>query len=410
LVTSEENGKVDVAEADAEAQPAADADAEKVTAPAAETVAPEALGEEAAQAASTGESEETADTEGAIQRDEEALLEPPAEEEQAEQAPADRDQKQDGAAEVAPVGEASAEEAEAGAPEEPTAEASAEQEEAAGAPEEPTAEASAEQEEAAGAPEEPTAEAPAEAKEPAAVKKPRRRKTPLSELKAGTETTGRVVGIAKFGAFVDIGAETDGLVHISELSEKRVNKVSDVVSVGQQVDVWIKDVDTRQERISLSMKSKPKYRLKDLQTDMVVQGVVTGIRDYGAFVDIGAETEGLVHVSEMAEGYVNKPSELVSVGEEIEVRVKDVNRKRRRISLTMKGVGAAAPSATPDEAEPDMPTAMEAAMRRALGELEDEIEEEAEESTEAGEVGRDELSDVYSRMLREYRERDDEGA
>lgn len=226
--------------------------------------------------------------------------------------------------------------------------------------------------------------------------------TPLSELEPGTELTGRVVGITNFGAFVDIGAETDGLVHISELSDGRVNKVADVVSIGQQVQVWIKDIDVAQERISLSMRPRPKYRLRDLKPDMVVAGTVTGIRDYGVFVDIGAETEGLVHVSEMAEGYVRQPSELVSIGDEVEVRIKKVDRRRRRLSLSMKGLG---PSVRPPEpqAEEPMPTAMELAMRRALGELEGEIEEIAHRNIHVEDASRDELGDVFARMLREYR-------
>ncbi len=298
------------------------------------------------------------------------------------------------------------------APEAEEAEEPAELEEPEAAAAEEVEEAGEEAQEAAAEAEEKPAGAEAEAeaeKEPAEKPKPKRKKkkkTPLSELTSGAETSGRVVGIADFGAFVDIGADTDGLVHISELSEGRVKKVSDVVSVGQQIDVWIKDVDVNKERISLSMKSKPDYRLRDLKPGMVVEGVVTGIRNYGAFVDIGSETEGLVHVSEMAEGYVNKPSELVSAGEEIEVRIKKVDRRRRRISLSMKGVGpSASPPPSQDEVA-DQPTAMELAMRRALGNLEEEIDEtsEAQGELDVKDASRDELSDVFNRMLNEYDE------
>ncbi len=241
------------------------------------------------------------------------------------------------------------------------------------------------------------------AAKPAKAEKAPEPKTPLSALEAGTEVTGRIVGIADFGAFVDIGAETDGLIHISELSDGRVNKVSDVVSIGQQVTVWIKDVDEEKERISLSMRPKPKYQLRDLKPGMVVEGTVTGVRDYGVFVDIGAETEGLVHVSEMAESFVSKPSELVAPGDEVEVRIKKVDRRRRRISLSMKGFGAPSPPPEPQQQEP-LPTAMELAMRRALGELEEEIEEASQERIDVEETSRDDLGDVFARMLREYQE------
>jgi ribosomal protein S1 len=250
--------------------------------------------------------------------------------------------------------------------------------------------------------EKPAGEEVAAAKqEPEKEKKAPEPKTPLSELEVGTELTGRVVGIADFGAFVDIGAETDGLIHISGLSDGRVKKVSDVVSVGQQVNVWIKDVDTDHERISLSMRHKPRYRLRDLKPGMIIDGRVTGIRDYGIFVDIGSETEGLVHVSEMADGYVSKPSELVSAGDDVEVRIKKVDRRRRRISLSMKGFGSAV---RPREPEPEevMPTAMELAMRRALGELEEHIEEASHEQIDVEETSREELGDVFARMLRDY--------
>ena len=249
---------------------------------------------------------------------------------------------------------------------------------------------------------EPVAEAAGAEQEPATKETAPEPKMALSELNAGTEMTGRVVGIADFGAFVDVGADTDGLIHISELSDGRVKKVSDVVSVGQQVDVWIKDVDADQERISLSMRPKPKYRLRDLKPGMVVAGMVTGVRDYGVFVNIGSETEGLVHVSEMAEGYVSKPSELVSPGDDVEVRIKKVDRRRRRISLSMKGFGAPARSQEEEPGEPT-PTAMEVAMRRALGEIEEHIDEAADARIDVEEASRDELGDVFARMLRDYR-------
>lgn len=232
-------------------------------------------------------------------------------------------------------------------------------------------------------------------------------KTPLEKLEPGSEVVGRVVSIAEFGAFVDIGAETDGLVHISELSEGRVEKVADVVSLGDEVKVWIKDVDVEQGRISLSMRPKPKYRLQDLKQGMVLDGVVTGVRDYGIFVDIGAETEGLVHVSEMADKYISEPSELVSLGEEVQVRIKKVDRKRRRISLSMKGLRSQPPPSPPKEEEP-MPTAIELALRQALGELGAEMEDTTEDLPSSGRTSRDDLGEVFARMLREYREQQKE--
>jgi predicted RNA-binding protein with RPS1 domain len=251
--------------------------------------------------------------------------------------------------------------------------------------------------------EESESEKPAIAKKKRKGKKSSGPKTPLSELEVGAEIVGRVVGIADFGAFVDIGAETDGLIHISELSEERVNKVSDVVKPGQEVPVWIKDIDMDQERISLSMKPKPKYRLSDLKPGMIVEGVVTGIREYGVFVDIGAETEGLVHISEMADDYVNRPAELVSTGDAIEVQIKKVNRRKRRISLSMKGASPPPPPPPQEAAERSLPTAMELALRRALGAREGKDQEVSGMRVDTGETSRDELGEVFTRMLQQYR-------
>ncbi|MBS1253503.1 MAG: 30S ribosomal protein S1 [Anaerolineales bacterium] len=377
-MSEEENRGVTVAEATAEANTDVEAATTDTVTEADVDTGDGAPGAEAGETTVAAEASEEADTASAEESETEAaVVEEPAE-------------------------------AEVEAPEAEEAEGPAELEEPEAAVAEEVEETDEEAQEATAEAAEEPGGAEKEAEEKPKPKRKKKKKTPLSELTSGAETSGRVVGIADFGAFVDIGADTDGLVHISELSEGRVKKVSDAVSVGQQIDVWIKDVDVNKERISLSMKSKPDYRLSDLKPGMVVEGVITGIRNYGAFVDIGSETEGLVHVSEMAEGYVNKPSELVSVGEELEVQVKKVDRRRRRISLSMKGVGhSMSPPPSRDEVA-DQPTAMELAMRQALGNLEEEIDEtsEAQGERDAKGASRDELSDVFNRMLSEYDEDD----
>jgi small subunit ribosomal protein S1 len=158
----------------------------------------------------------------------------------------------------------------------------------------------------------------------------------IMDLRPGMELTGKVKSVTDFGAFVDIGIAQDGLVHISELARRRVKNVAEVVQVGDEVKVWVKKVDKKRGRISLTMVKPTTRRFKDLKPDIVVDGVVTRIEPYGVFVDIGTGRDGLVHVSELTEGYINSPSEIVSVGDKVQVRVLKVDRKARKVDLTMK--------------------------------------------------------------------------
>jgi small subunit ribosomal protein S1 len=188
-----------------------------------------------------------------------------------------------------------------------------------------------------------------------------------NDLQPGMEIQGKVVRLEKFGAFVDLGAETDGLVHISEMAARRVNKPSDVVSEGDVVSVWIKDVDRKQRRISLTMVEPPDVDLRALKADTVLTGKVVRLESFGAFVDIGAGRDGMIHVTEMGRGYVGSPSEILSVGDEVQVRVLEVDARRGRISLSMKDLPSDQYQMA-DVEEEDLPTAMELALREAMDE------------------------------------------
>lgn len=170
----------------------------------------------------------------------------------------------------------------------------------------------------------------------------------IMDLRSGMELTGKVKSVTDFGAFVDIGIAQDGLVHISELARRRVKNVAEVVQVGDEVKVWVKKVDKKRGRISLTMVKPTTRRFKDLKPDIVVDGVVTRIEPYGVFVDIGTGRDGLVHVSELTEGYINSPSEVVSIGDKVQVRVLKVDRKARKVDLTMKEF-----TKTPEPPEPE---------------------------------------------------------
>ncbi len=162
----------------------------------------------------------------------------------------------------------------------------------------------------------------------------------LAELKEGNSVKGIVKNLTDYGAFVDLGG-IDGLLHITDMAWKRVKHPSEVVNVGDEIDVKILKFDRERQRVSLGMKQLGDDPWKDLarryppQTRMF--GKVTNIADYGCFVEIEDGVEGLVHVSEM--DWTNKnvnPSRVVSVGEEVEVMVLEIDEERRRISLGVK--------------------------------------------------------------------------
>ena len=161
----------------------------------------------------------------------------------------------------------------------------------------------------------------------------------LSKLRKGMRLKGTVSSIVDFGAFVDLGG-IDGLVHISELSWNHVNHPSEVVKVGQEVEVEVLDVDLNRERISLGLKqtTEDPWRtlVKKYPVGVIVEGSVTKLVSFGAFVDLGDGVEGLVHISEMASKHVDTPSQVCSVGDTVQVKVMEIDLDRRRISLSMK--------------------------------------------------------------------------
>lgn len=161
----------------------------------------------------------------------------------------------------------------------------------------------------------------------------------LAKLAKGMHLKGVVSSIVDFGAFVDLGG-IDGLVHISELSWSHVNHPSEVVKVGQEVEVEVLDVDMSRERISLGLKqtTEDPWRtlVKNYPVGSIVEGTVTKLVPFGAFVELGDGIEGLVHISEMASRHVDVPSQVSNVGDPVQVKVMDIDMDRRRISLSMK--------------------------------------------------------------------------
>ncbi len=161
----------------------------------------------------------------------------------------------------------------------------------------------------------------------------------LANLRPGEVRRGVVSSVVNFGAFVDLGG-MDGLVHVSELSWKHVDHPSSVVSVGDQIDVQVLDVDLDKERISLSLKATQQDPWQEFanahRVGELVYGRVTKLVPFGAFIHVGEGIEGLVHISEMATHHVDLPEQVVTPGEELWVKIIDIDLQRRRISLSIK--------------------------------------------------------------------------
>lgn len=203
----------------------------------------------------------------------------------------------------------------------------------------------------------------------------------IQELKRKMKFTGTVLKTTLAGAVVDIGMPVPGVIHISQLQEQATNRVEDVVQPGQTVDVWIKRVDPKKNRIELTMIKPLDLEWREINKGMVVSGKVTRLEKFGAFVDIGAERPGLVHISEMTHEYIKTPGDVVKEGDEVEVKVLDVNRRKKQIKLSMKALEekpVPAPKTSQPrkekekepveegEKEEPIPTAMEIALREAM--------------------------------------------
>lgn len=168
-----------------------------------------------------------------------------------------------------------------------------------------------------------------------------RRSQRLEQLEPGTTITGKVVNLVDFGAFVDLGG-VDGLVHISELDWSRVEHPSEILEVGQDLEVEITDVDVERERVSLSRKSLLKNPWQTITEEYspgdLVEGEVTNVRNFGAFVMLPEGVEGLIHVSELGIVGPGYPQDIVHPGDKVLVRILDIEQDRERISLSMSRV------------------------------------------------------------------------
>lgn len=211
----------------------------------------------------------------------------------------------------------------------------------------------------------------------------------IGDLKKKQKFTGKVLKTTLAGAIIDIGAEVPGVVHISQLQKEAVKRVEDIVQTGQSVEVWVRRVFPKKNRIELTMIEPLGLEWGEIEKDMVRKGTVTRLEKFGVFVDIGAERPGLVHISEITHDYIRTVEDAVKEGAEVEVKVLEVNRQKKQIKLSMKALEEkpekvlesmlpprperssskrerAAAEETEVEREEPVPTAMEMALRQAM--------------------------------------------
>jgi ribosomal protein S1 len=241
----------------------------------------------------------------------------------------------------------------------------------------------------------------------------------LEDIKRKTHFSGVVKKITLAGAIVDIGLAVPGVVHISQLQEGPTNRVEDVVHVGQTVDVWVRRVDPKKKRIELTMIKPLDLEWREITPGMVVKGKVSRLEKFGAFVEIGAERPGLVHISEMTHGYIKSPADLVKEGDEVEVQVLAVNRRKKQIKLSMKALEEipqpvekpAKPAAHQETvkeppAQPQVeedPTAMAMALREAMERSNVKLEGLIRSSKRRKKSNSNQLEHIYERTLQNKR-------
>lgn len=163
------------------------------------------------------------------------------------------------------------------------------------------------------------------------------------ELRPKMQFTGTVAKIRLAGAVIDLGTGKPAVLHISQIvtsDNQPIKRVEDVLKEGQQIEVWIKKVVRKDddERIELTMIRPLDMEWRDIKVGNQVKGKVVRLEKFGAFVEIGAERPGLIHISEMAHGYVKQPSDVVKEGDEVDVQIIDVNRRKKQIKLSMKAL------------------------------------------------------------------------
>jgi len=160
-----------------------------------------------------------------------------------------------------------------------------------------------------------------------------------NQLERKMHLKGKIIKTSKAGAIVDIGVEKPALLHVSQIVSSKnepILRVEDSLKENQEVEVYIRNL--QDDRIEVTMRKPLALEWREIDKDMVLKGKVVELEKFGALVDIGAEKPGLVHISELTQGYVKNASDIVNIGDEVDVKVIDFNRRRKQIKLSMKAL------------------------------------------------------------------------
>ncbi len=234
------------------------------------------------------------------------------------------------------------------------------------------------------------------------------------EIKIKERYTGTVLKTTLQGALVKIGSEKPAFIHISQAVKDgnpkiQINSIEEVLEKGQKLDFWVKRI--RKDRIELTMKEPLGLEWREIKPGMTIEGQVIRLETFGAFVEIGAERPGLIHISELSHSYVRTPSEVVHEGDEIEAQVLEVNRRKKQIKLSLKALQELPEPSEPEkpskekkqepEEEPKEPdlTAMEIALRSAMEKSETSIDDASQKKARKAKKSSTEQEDILSRTL-----------
>lgn len=193
--------------------------------------------------------------------------------------------------------------------------------------------------------------------------------SPQDELNKKDKISGKVLKTTLAGAVVDIGRDKPAVIPISQLRKEPVRRVEEVLQTGDEVTAWVRRINKDKNLIELSLIEPLALEWREIKKGMTLNGQVTRLESFGAFVELGAERPGMVHVSEMSHDYVRRPEDVVSVGDEIDVQVLQVNRRKKQIKLSMKALQPKAEQIVEEiQDNTPPPTSMEIALRKAMGE------------------------------------------
>ena len=193
--------------------------------------------------------------------------------------------------------------------------------------------------------------------------------SPNAELKKKDKVSGKVLKTTLAGAVVDIGRDKPAVIPISQLRKEPVRRVDEVLQAGDEVSAWVRRINKDSNLVELSLIEPLALEWREIKKGQTLHGKVSRLESFGAFIELGAERPGMVHVSEMSHDYVRRPEDLISVGDEIEVQVLEVNRRKKQIKLSMKALQPQVQEVVEEMQEhTPPPTSMEIALRKAMGE------------------------------------------